>query len=59
VSAPDPNALGARAEAMIAELGAVSAESDRLVRLFPRSRLVFLLRDGRDVVGAVGRPPAR
>ena len=34
VSAPDPEALGARAEAMIAELGAISAEPDRLVRLF-------------------------
>jgi allantoate deiminase len=34
VSATDPNALGARAEAMIAELGAISAESGRLVRLF-------------------------
>jgi allantoate deiminase len=34
VSAPDPTVLGARAEAMIAELGAISAEPDRLVRLF-------------------------
>jgi allantoate deiminase len=34
VSAPDPRALGARAEAMIAELGAISAEPGRLVRLF-------------------------
>jgi allantoate deiminase len=34
VNAPDPNALGARAEAMISELGAISAESGRLVRLF-------------------------
>ena len=32
--APDPEALGARAEAMIAELGAISAEPGRLVRLF-------------------------
>ena len=34
MSAPDPEALGARAEAMIAELGAISAEPGRLVRLF-------------------------
>jgi allantoate deiminase len=34
VSGPDPKALGARAEALIAELGAISAESGRLVRLF-------------------------
>ena len=34
MSAPDPQALGARAEAMIAELGAISAEPGRLVRLF-------------------------
>ena len=34
MSAPDPSALGARAEAMIAELGAISAEPGRLVRLF-------------------------
>ena len=34
VTAPDPKALGARAEAMIAELGAISSESGRLVRLF-------------------------
>ena len=34
MSAPDPRALGARAEAMIAELGAISAEPGRLVRLF-------------------------
>jgi allantoate deiminase len=34
VSAPDPAVLGARAEAMIAELGAISAEPGRLVRLF-------------------------
>ncbi len=32
--APDPKALGARAEAMIAELAAISAEPGRLVRLF-------------------------
>ena len=32
--APDPAALGARAEAMIAELAAISAEPGRLVRLF-------------------------
>jgi allantoate deiminase len=31
---PDPQALGARAEAMIAELGAISAEPNRLVRLY-------------------------
>ncbi len=31
---PDPNALGVRAEAMIAELGAISAEPGRLVRRF-------------------------
>jgi allantoate deiminase len=34
VIAPDPKALGARAEAMIAELAAISAEPGRLVRLF-------------------------
>ena len=34
MSAPDPKALGARAEAMIAELAAISAEPGRLVRLF-------------------------
>ncbi|MEA2978790.1 MAG: allantoate deiminase [Alphaproteobacteria bacterium] len=34
MSAPDPHGLGARAEAMIEELGAISAESGRLVRLF-------------------------
>jgi allantoate deiminase len=34
VIAPDPAALGARAEAMIAELAAISAEPGRLVRLF-------------------------
>jgi allantoate deiminase len=34
VNALDPKALGARAEAMIAELGAISSESGRLVRLF-------------------------
>jgi allantoate deiminase len=31
---PNPQALGARAEAMIAELGAISAEPDRLVRFY-------------------------
>ena len=31
---PDPTALGARAASMIAELGAISAEPKRLVRLF-------------------------
>ena len=34
MSAPDPLALGARAEAMLTELGAISAEPDRRVRLF-------------------------
>ncbi len=34
MSPPDPEALGRRAEAMIAELGAISAEPGRLVRLF-------------------------
>ena len=34
VSALDPEALGARAYAMIAELAAISAEPTRLVRLF-------------------------
>ncbi len=34
MSAPDPAALGARAEAMLVELGAISAEPGRLVRLF-------------------------
>jgi allantoate deiminase len=34
VIAPDPAALGARAEAMIAELAVISAEPGRLVRLF-------------------------
>jgi len=34
VIAPDPAALGARAEAMIADLAAISAEPGRLVRLF-------------------------
>jgi hypothetical protein len=34
VIAPDAKALGVRAEAMIAELAAISAESSRLVRLF-------------------------
>jgi allantoate deiminase len=34
VIAPDPKALGARAEAMISELAAISAEPGRLVRLF-------------------------
>lgn len=34
MSAPDPQALGARAAAMIAELAAISAEPNRLVRLF-------------------------
>jgi allantoate deiminase len=34
VIAADPTALGARAEAMIAELAGISAEPDRLVRLF-------------------------
>ena len=34
MSAPDPQALGARAEAMLTELGAISAEPGRLVRLF-------------------------
>ena len=34
MSAPDPKALGKRAAAMLAELGAISAESGRLVRLF-------------------------
>jgi allantoate deiminase len=33
-SSPDIDALGARAEAMIEALGAISAEPDRLVRLF-------------------------
>ena len=32
--APDATALGVRAEAMISELAAISAESGRLVRLF-------------------------
>src|SRR5262245_5072702 len=31
---PDPQSLGERAAAMIAELGAISAEPNRLVRLF-------------------------
>ena len=34
MSALDPEALGARAYAMIAELAAISAEPSRLVRLF-------------------------
>jgi allantoate deiminase len=34
MSAPDPDVLGARAQTMIAELGAISAEPGRLVRLF-------------------------
>ena len=34
MSPPDPEALGTRAYAMISELGAISAEPDRLVRLF-------------------------
>ena len=34
VSALDPTRLGARAEAMITELGAISAEPGRLVRMF-------------------------
>jgi allantoate deiminase len=34
VNAPDAKALGARAQAMIAELGAITSESGRLVRLF-------------------------
>jgi allantoate deiminase len=34
VIAPDPTALGVRAEAMISELAAISAEPGRLVRLF-------------------------
>ena len=34
MNALDPKALGARAEAMIAELGAISSEPGRLVRLF-------------------------
>ena len=34
MTAPDIRALGARAEAMVAELAAISAESNRLVRLF-------------------------
>jgi allantoate deiminase len=34
VNAPDPAVLGTRADAMIAKLGAISAESGRLVRLF-------------------------
>jgi allantoate deiminase len=34
MSAPDPGALGARADAMIAELASISAEPGRLVRLF-------------------------
>jgi len=34
VTAPDAKALGARAEAMIAELATISAEPGRLVRLF-------------------------
>src|SRR5882724_9278256 len=34
MTAIDPEALGARAEAMINELAAISAEPDRLVRLF-------------------------
>jgi allantoate deiminase len=34
MSAPDPQALGRRAEAMLTELGAISAEPGRRVRLF-------------------------
>jgi allantoate deiminase len=34
MSVPDPEALGARAYAMIAKLATISAEPDRLVRLF-------------------------
>jgi allantoate deiminase len=34
MSAPDPQALGVRAEAMIKALAPISAEPDRLVRLF-------------------------
>jgi allantoate deiminase len=34
MSAPDPQALGQRAEEMLTELGAISAESGRRVRLF-------------------------
>jgi allantoate deiminase len=34
MSAPDPQALGRRAEAMLSEMGAISAEPGRLVRLF-------------------------
>lgn len=34
MSAPDPKALGARAEAMIKTLAPISSEPDRLVRLF-------------------------
>ena len=34
MSAPDPQALGLRAEAMLDELGAISAEPGRLVRLY-------------------------
>ena len=34
MSAPDPQALGVRAEAMLTELGAISAEPGRRVRLF-------------------------
>lgn len=34
MTAIDADALGSRAEAMIAELGTISAETDRLVRLF-------------------------
>jgi allantoate deiminase len=34
MSSPDPPALGRRAEAMLTEMGAVSAEPDRRVRLF-------------------------
>ena len=54
VSALDPEALGARAYAMIAELAAISAEPDRLVRLFltPEHRraadlVAGWMRDGR------------
>ncbi len=34
MTAPDPRSLGLRAEAMLTELGRISAEPRRLVRLF-------------------------
>ena len=57
MSAPDPEALGARAEAMIAELGAISAEPDRLVRLFltPEHRRAADLVAGMDARGRACR----